>query len=1056
MTPERWRAVDSVVQAALAHAPGERPAFLADVCADDAALRAEAESLLAGDVGDDFLEQPAAAARDPRDTACARLSAALAGRYEVEREVGRGGMATVYLARDLRHKRSVALKVLHPEVGALVEPARFRREIETAAGLSHPHILPLYDSGGVGGLLYFAMPYVAGASLRERLRREGRLAVSDALRVVREVAAALDCAHRHGVVHRDVKPENILLGEDGDALVADFGVARARGRELAPAAGEGAPDNGQGSADAAIAGAGDGREPLTERGQVIGTPAYMSPEQAFGRRDLDGRSDEYSLACVAFELLAGEAPFTGPSDEQLARRPTQAPPSLAALRPDLAPAAAVIARALAPDPRARYATAAAFADALTHALTNAGGRQGAGMTAPADAPTPGAPRPGRRARTWLAAGALLAGLGAGGWRVWPRTLPRAAPGVRERVLVADFANLTRDSTFGDLVAHALRSEIAQSPVLTVAGRQTIAETLGRMRLAPDTRLTGELAREVAVREDIKAVVEGEVRAVGAGLVLSAAVVDATSGDVIHGATETARDSTQVLAAIGRLADGVRRGVGESVASVQAGDPLFHVTTSSLPALRKFMAGMRAYWRGEYRGAAELLDEAVALDPGFAQAHLMRWAALRATGSEGGAVLRSLVRLYELRSLLTEQERYAVEGHYHLTVTGDLPMAVAAFRKHIEALRRYPAGEGAWYASFGVALELTGDLAGAEAVLREARVRFPTVGNQTGLVRVLHAQGKDAQAQQILDEVSRRYPDHPGVLEARARLLALAGRYEDAHALASRSRRDAGLLNGLRLQAETDAARGRMGEAVGHLRELRDQMLARGDLPAALEVAAAGGRLRFLAGDLAGMSEVDALLARYRVDSLDVLSRPYLPLVLAYATAGRPRDARSMLAAYERESPPEFQGPDRWMRHRARGAVYHAEGSPTRALAELRRAARVPAARVGLFDDRFSRPDGHPELARAYDALGVSDSAIVVYERYLASRALDRTTVDAFELGSVLERLGALYEHRGNRVRAAAHYRRFAALWHDADPALQPRVEAARRRAAALAPGLPSL
>ena len=220
-----------------------------------------------------------------------QLNGALAGRYALQRELGRGGMATVFLAEDLRHRRLVAIKVLSPEVAAAIGAERFLREIEVAARLSHPHILPLYESGAAGDLLYYVMPYVEGESLRERTTREKQLPLADALRIAREVADALHCAHGRGVVHRDIKPENILLAEQ-HAVVADFGIARA------------------------IVAAGG--EKLTTTGLVIGTPVYMSPEQRAGSNDLDGRSDLYSLGCVLYEMLAGQPPFIGATAESLA------------------------------------------------------------------------------------------------------------------------------------------------------------------------------------------------------------------------------------------------------------------------------------------------------------------------------------------------------------------------------------------------------------------------------------------------------------------------------------------------------------------------------------------------------------------------------------------------------------------------------------------------------------------------------------------------------------------------------------------------------------------
>ncbi len=214
----------------------------------------------------------------------ARMTAALGDRYAIERELGSGGMATVYLAEDRKHKRKVAVKVLRPELAAALGPERFLREIEIAANLTHPHILPLHDSGDADGFLYYVMPYVEGESLRDRIHREKQLPIEDARKIASDVATALSFAHGHDVVHRGIKPENILL-EAGIAVVADFGIAKA----IHAARGD----------------------KLTETGTSVGTPTYMSPEQAAGTSDLDGRSDIYSLGCVLYEMLAGEPPFTG-------------------------------------------------------------------------------------------------------------------------------------------------------------------------------------------------------------------------------------------------------------------------------------------------------------------------------------------------------------------------------------------------------------------------------------------------------------------------------------------------------------------------------------------------------------------------------------------------------------------------------------------------------------------------------------------------------------------------------------------------------------------------
>ena len=274
------------------------------------------------------------------DSTAYALADALRDRYLLERELGRGGMATVYLARDLKHDRQVAVKVLRPDLAAVLGGERFLREIRLTAQLQHPHILSLIDSGEAAGFLYYVMPYIEGESLRARLVREGQLPIEDALAITRAVAGALDYAHGLGVIHRDVKPENILLHR-GEPMVADFGVA--------------------------LAAASAGRERLTETGLSLGTPAYMSPEQAGASPRLDGRSDQYSLACVLFEMLAGEPPYTGPTAQAIiAKRFSEPVPHLSTLRAVPPAVEAAVTRALAKSPADRFSTVADFTAALAH------------------------------------------------------------------------------------------------------------------------------------------------------------------------------------------------------------------------------------------------------------------------------------------------------------------------------------------------------------------------------------------------------------------------------------------------------------------------------------------------------------------------------------------------------------------------------------------------------------------------------------------------------------------------------------------------------------------
>jgi len=355
----------------------------------------------------------------------AQLSTALVDRYRIERELGAGGMATVYLAEDLRHERKVAVKVLRPELSAILGGERFLNEIRVTANLQHPHILQLYDSGEAGGLLYYVMPYVEGESLRDRLTRERQLPVDEAVEMTRAVAGALDYAHRHHVIHRDIKPENILLHE-GQPLVADFGIALA------------------------VSAAGGSR--LTETGLSLGTPHYMSPEQATGDRALDGRSDIYSLGCVAYEMLAGNPPHIGPTAQSIiAKIMTEAPPRLALARPAVPPhVEAAIHKALEKLHADRYQRAAEFADALARPLSSA-----TLASVPAATGAPGAwvaaASAGRRLDWRIAAGmaVVAAALGAAVSRL---SQPAAEPGPLARFAIGIEGVTSLGSGFAQQVA----------------------------------------------------------------------------------------------------------------------------------------------------------------------------------------------------------------------------------------------------------------------------------------------------------------------------------------------------------------------------------------------------------------------------------------------------------------------------------------------------------------------------------------------------------------------------------------------------------------------------
>jgi TolB-like protein/Flp pilus assembly protein TadD len=531
------------------------------------------------------------------------LESALAGRYTLERELGRGGMATVYLARDLRHDRPVALKVLRPELADTLGPERFQREIQLAARLQHPHILTVLDSGdtgpGAGARLWFTMPFVEGESLRDRLRREHQLPVADAVRIAREAAQALNYAHRQGVVHRDIKPENILLTADGDTLVADFGIARALGAE--------------------------GDQRLTETGLTVGTPAYMSPEQASGSREVDARTDIYSLGAVLYEMLAGEPPFTGATAQALlARRVLEDAPPVRQHRPSVPePLERAVAKALARMPADRFASAADFVRALE----------------PGEAPQiattvttePAAARPTtRHPRRVPAALAFVLGLlvtATMGMLIWQRSHrgPPAGTDGSRVVAVLPFENLggADQEYFADGVTDAIRGKLAAIPGLQVIARSSSSA----YKASGKTPM--QIADELGAQYLLTGTVRWEQASSGNRVQVSPELVQIRSG----GAPTTQwqqpfnagiTDVFQVQADIAKLvAEALDLELGESQRATLSERP-----TANLAAYDAYLRGEELLPRGEptaLRSAAAAYERAVALDSGFvlAWAHLSR-------------------------------------------------------------------------------------------------------------------------------------------------------------------------------------------------------------------------------------------------------------------------------------------------------------------------------------------------------------------------------------------------------------------------------------------------
>jgi TolB-like protein len=508
------------------------------------------------------------------------LTRALADRYRIVRELGAGGMATVYLAEDLRHSRKVAIKVLRPELAAFLGAERFLKEIETTANLRHPHILPLYDSGEADGTLFYVMPLVEGGSLRDRLTRERQLPIEEALTIAREVADALGYAHSRGVVHRDIKPENILL-EGGHAVVADFGIARAMSAA--------------------------GAERLTQTGVAVGTPLYMSPEQAAGSHDLDGRSDLYSLACVVYEMLCGEPPFTGANAAAITRQHlvTEAAP-ITNKRPAVpAEVAGALARALAKDPADRFSPAAQFVQAF------------------GTAPAHGARQSGQRGtrRAWarplaIAAGVVVVAVAA--WLGGRAMRPGSGPAF-ERIAVLPMENQTGDTAQGFFAEGMTREVIG---ILGEAG----VRVLGHRAVAPYRNSTMSSA-DIANALGVDALVTGAVLRAGDVVQISAELTDPKTGESLW-ARNFSRPAADVVTLQHDLAGEIAKGVRARLTPEQARS-LAPTRPVNPKAYAQYLLGQQQAALRTADGftrSVEYLTRSLALDSTFAPA----WAALAMT------------------------------------------------------------------------------------------------------------------------------------------------------------------------------------------------------------------------------------------------------------------------------------------------------------------------------------------------------------------------------------------------------------------------------------------
>jgi tetratricopeptide (TPR) repeat protein len=1043
-----------------------------------------------------------------------QLQRSLGDAYRIERELGGGGMSRVFVARDEALRRNVVVKVLPPDLVAGVNVERFHREIELAAGLQHPHIVQVLTAGQMDGVPYYTMPFVEGESLRARLSRGGPLPITEVIGVMRDVAKALSYAHGRGVVHRDIKPDNVLLS-GGSATVADFGIAKAisAARTAAPGG------------------------TLTQIGTSIGTPTYMAPEQAAADPSTDHRADIYSFGCLAYELLAGRPPFMAKTPQRLlAAHMGEVPQPIAELRPDTpALLADLVMRCLEKDADARPQQAGDIVRVL-ETVTSGSGHQAAapillsgrgtlkkalGIYAAAflivalvakaaivaiglpDWVFPGAivvmtfglpvilftayvHKTTRRAFTatptftpggtpnMMQGTMATIALKASPHVSWRRTaiggayalggfvlligaymvlrafgigpagslLASGAFDKDERLIVADFPSPANDSTLGPVVTDAFRTALGQSQTVVVLQQATMRDVLLRMQKPANVLVDFALAREIASREGVKAVIDGKLIGVGGKYAISLRLLSAQSGDELASFRETANDQSEILPTIDKLAKQVRAKIGESLKKVQATPSLEQVTTPSLDALKKYVQGSRAIsGDGDWPRGVALLEEAIAIDTSFAMAYRRLAVEYNNRGrAEKAAPL--LEKAYLHRDRLSDAERYLVAGSYFQNgAHQDLSKAQIAYEQLLEI---QPNATPALNNLANI-YRFQGNEAKAEELYAKAvRVGPPSGVFFMNLARTQTSLGRLDSAAVTIDSFARTFPTNPYVAEMRAQLQAVRGDYDSSAATATRGRTTStdpsvteDLAYGLAAMARL---RGRIGEA----RRLQHEAYAIGasrhesgaEISDAIEDATM--TVWFFDDKARAVRALDSAVVARPLDSLPPSTDfPLRALSWAYARAARPDKARAALARWEQTRKVVTRGNDSLERHAMLGEIAIAEGRHGDAITEFRAAAGT------------CKHCWVPRLGSAYDLAGNADSAIAVFERYTTVTNLDRPLDDSWVLAGLHKRLGELYEAKGDRQRAASHYTKFVELWKNADPELQPQVADVKKRLARL-------
>jgi serine/threonine protein kinase/Flp pilus assembly protein TadD len=1040
MDSKRWQQVQDLCDSALQHTGNNRAVFLESSCGQDEALRGEIESLLAFEAkAEDFLETPAVPLLPEWLANFGRLNNLLNGvdlngsetilsRYRIVEKLGSGGMGVVYKAEDTKLGRFVALKFLLSPLSATGDTSqgetpklrafeRFQQEARTCSSLDHPGICTVYEVEQYAGLPFIVMQFLAGRTLKEEIAGQP-LSTDKVLDLGIQIADALHAAHSAGIIHRDIKPANVFVNQRGEAKILDFGIAKLSTHWPVAACEAGEfchSENGVG---------GSVRDSLTGAGALLGTASYMSPEQV-RREELDARSDLFSFGAVLYEMATGRQAFPGKTNAQIFNAILYDEPEKVDLGQGVpSELERIIGKALNKSLDGRYSSASELRDDLIRLKEELTSRR---FAAEYQIPRAAAePTSAILAHKKMLAMMLVFLLLVAAGLFWNAHRQPVFNGTG-KVILSDFSNSTGDPVFDNTLKQALRDQLEQSPFLNVLSEQKALKQLRFMGHSQDTKITSEIAREVCLRSEGQATVNGSISSLGHQFVLGLSAVNCQTGEIIASEQMEVESREKVLHALGQVTNKLRAHLGESLASIQKYDaPIEQATTTSLDALRAYSMGVRAGSADDQKGAIQYYEQAIELDPNFAMAYAGLGAASYNLNHASIASVATR-RAYELRGTVSERERLSIEGQYYTLVTGEIEKAIQVYQLW---QKTYP-NDVPPHVNLGAFLNVLGRHEQALEEHVQALRLDPTNGMiWADLANGYANVGQIEMVQKTLQDAQAHKVTSPAFLGLRYQIAFLKGDQNGMDRELSASLGQPGTeAYMLSLQACTEAYLGRLSRAREFTRRAVESARRYGDEDSASSYLASQALWEAEFGN-ADRSRTLIVQARAKSSDQSVLT-------LAAVTAARIGDlntAKSIAAYLGRQSPRDTLINAYWL-PTIRASMQIASGNPGRAVDLLQATLPYDLATPKIATPLYSvyvrgiaylalrqGPQAEAEFRKILDHPGiVGNYPLGALARLGIARA------DAIQAG-----LDAIHTSPEKLAHCKSTYQDFLNLWKDAD------------------------